>query len=471
MKKILVFCYAMLICLSLSAQYIYPEHYNERPSQFCLDCGEPQAMPPADMLQQMMTRFNKKALQNIDGDIYLQVLVDSVGNARLLSADNQTNVKSKKLRLRTAVNAVRWTPAGGGGVQSVQILLTFHEGNLSARRMTLKFKDPEGHHEPKHLDTSLSYQWQVYNTSNSSLPQNMSRAVAIDSNGLVWMGTDKGLVKFDRGFMQVYNQRNSPLVTYERDTTDLQSIMALDFDSHGRLWISQGYYVFMLDNGKWIYFDENNSPLTWCTKFNYDKCGNLWIPTSKGAHRYVDGKWNSVDSTTYPLPSNKIMSIYVDSRHRVWIGTAKGSIMVDGEKMETFENTQYPIKNRTISHILEDKNGNIWLAFYGDEREPTTALMRYDTDGKWHKYNCPLIKNWKSETIADIILNEQRGELWLSVYHIGLLLFSMDTGKWELYTPDNSSIPSGYIEGFDLSSDGTLWAATFGGFVKSIYAR
>ena len=158
MKKASLLFLALLICSTVSAQYLYPEHYKEKISSFCLDCGNPQAMPPDDMLQQMWLEFNMKAALKVEGDIYIQVLVDSVGNARLLSADNRTNVKSKKLRLRQAVNAIRWTPSSADGTQSVQLQLSFYNDRFSVRRLSMTFRDSESHPEVKRPDLSLSYQ-------------------------------------------------------------------------------------------------------------------------------------------------------------------------------------------------------------------------------------------------------------------------------------------------------------------------
>ena len=44
----------------------------------------------------------------------------------------------------------------------------------------------------------------------------------------------------------------------------------------------------------------------------------------------------------------------------------------------------------------------------------------------------------------------------------------MDSDKWELYTPDNSALPHEYVSDITLDRDGTLWASTFGGFIKAL---
>jgi ligand-binding sensor domain-containing protein len=54
--------------------------------------------------------------------------------------------------------------------------------------------------------------WTVYNTSNSGLPDNYVRAIAIDGQGNKWIGTlGEGLAKFDDVNWTVYNTSNSGL--------------------------------------------------------------------------------------------------------------------------------------------------------------------------------------------------------------------------------------------------------------------
>jgi ligand-binding sensor domain-containing protein len=39
--------------------------------------------------------------------------------------------------------------------------------------------------------------WTYYNTRNSGLPDDWVNAIAIDKQGNIWIGTGKGLAKFD----------------------------------------------------------------------------------------------------------------------------------------------------------------------------------------------------------------------------------------------------------------------------------
>ena len=104
MKHFFLTATLLLLFFSAKAQYLYPEHYLENVSSFCLDCGEPKAMPPENFPQQFMMMVDDNALKRIKGDIYLQIIIDSTGHAALLSADNQTNVSSKKLKLEQKIH-------------------------------------------------------------------------------------------------------------------------------------------------------------------------------------------------------------------------------------------------------------------------------------------------------------------------------------------------------------------------------
>lgn len=473
MKKASLLFLALLICSTVSAQYLYPEHYKEKISSFCLDCGNPQAMPPDDMLQQMWLEFNKKAALKVEGDIYIQVLVDSVGNARLLSADNRTNVKSKKLRLRQAVNAIRWTPSSADGTQSVQLQLSFYNDRFSVRRLSMTFRDSESHPEVERPDLSLSYQWQVYNTGNSNLPANMSRAVGVDSNGIVWMGTDNGLARFDGSFMQVYNCKNVPQMGYPLDETKsrTRTAMAMAVDAKCNKWVSLGYVVMRYNDTLWTEYNEENSPVNWVTHITVDKRNNVWCSGFHGLACYDGQEWHHLDSIEYNLPSNNMAFGYYDSRGRLWLGTTRGAVVIEDGRTEDYAGTPFSMRDRYATHIQEDSQGNVWVMFYGGDDAPNGGLQMLDTQGQWHEIRCPDIKHWGSSMFSDFAVDERHRQVWIAIYHTGLLLYDMDSDHWELYTPDNSALPHEYIEDITLDRGGTLWAATFGGFAKALRTR
>ena len=58
-------------------------------------------------------------------------------------------------------------------------------------------------------------EWLSYNTSTSGLPSNRVLSITIDGSGNKWVGTERGLAKFDGTNWTVYNSKNSALPSNE----------------------------------------------------------------------------------------------------------------------------------------------------------------------------------------------------------------------------------------------------------------
>jgi CheY-like chemotaxis protein/ligand-binding sensor domain-containing protein/AraC-like DNA-binding protein/two-component sensor histidine kinase len=96
-----------------------------------------------------------------------------------------------------------------------------------------------------------------------------------------------------------------------------------------------------------------------------DNYGNIWLATEEGVIRndsrdsYVYNKSNGINDVI----SNRVLSIFIDSKKRIWIGTLSGIYLYNAQKDAFFPVT----KNRTntpigTTTITEDKNGTIWFA-------------------------------------------------------------------------------------------------------------
>src|SRR5687768_13503873 len=96
--------------------------------------------------------------------------------------------------------------------------------------------------------------WTNYNTSNSPIPENAVRCIAIDNNGVKWIGTDYGLAAFDDVNWTVYQTFNSGIPD--------NSIRSLAVDDQDNIWIgtfNNGLVRF--DGSNWIIYNISNSGL------------------------------------------------------------------------------------------------------------------------------------------------------------------------------------------------------------------
>jgi hypothetical protein len=75
--------------------------------------------------------------------------------------------------------------------------------------------------------------WKNLNTTNSGLPSNKINCIEKDSLGTIWIGTDKGLCKYDGKKWTVFNTKNSKILD--------DNIYKIVIDNKGKKWINYSY--------------------------------------------------------------------------------------------------------------------------------------------------------------------------------------------------------------------------------------
>jgi hypothetical protein len=458
-------------------QHLYPEKYDEcKLSRFCLDCGDTKAELPQDFVSDFISNLNEKSLRKIKGSITVQILVDSIGKPCLLSAKNESNVKSKKLGLQNGIsNTKNWLPAitrRKAEQASVSLLLIFKDGQLAIRRKEFDFKnqsnmksvgtpDVKGSKESK-----LSESWTVFNQRNSKLPWDMSRAVFTDNDGIVWIGTDNGLVKMTDGNMEIFDTHNSGLKSEMYNKNETVSIRDATVDKQNNKWLIANWDVYKYDGQNWTVFDSINSPINWARKLFVDKTNNVYFTSWRGVSKYDGDKWTTIDTSNSKLPSNKTLGVFVDSKERVWIGTFSGNIRIDADKTVEYNNSDSPLKEGFISKMYEDKSGNLWFDLYNDDDKSKAGMFILRTNGDWESLKPKNSELFTKNSINDFLLDEDKNILWIALNSVGLIKYDINNDKWETYTNENSNIPSIHVMQLTKDKNGTIWGATFAGLIK-----
>jgi len=171
--------------------------------------------------------------------------------------------------------------------------------------------------------------WTVYNTTNSGLPDNTVREIAIDASGNKWIGTNDGLAEFDGTNWTVYDTTNSGL------------------------------------------------PDNYVEAIAIDASGNKWIGTYDGGLAEFDGtNWTVYDTTNSGLPDNYVRAIAIDDLGNKWIGIDYGGLAVysggtgieeeNNEKVEigTMKVYSNPFTGITQIRYSVPKDMNVNIAIY-----------------------------------------------------------------------------------------------------------
>lgn len=467
----------LLTFFNSKAQNLFSEQFDDchqSKFSFCLDCGETKAQSESDI-----NEYFKKQLTDISpklkGQVFVQVIVDSIGNQCVKSLQYKTNKNIKKLNLKDRINSMTdWKPALSKEKErsaTVVIEFSFTNGQVETKYKRFDTKNQSNRKSvgPVKIDRKGKYKnkldpnsLKVYTTENSIIPWDMSRAIVSDNNGVIWHGTDNGIVRIENEKMTLFGAANTPLKATPYNKNRLQSVMHSAIDSKGNKWFVGGKSAYRYDGKNWQVFDTINSPLGWTTKIYADKFDNVWFPSSKGLIKYDGENWSVMDTTNLRLPSNRVMGVFVDSKKRMWIGTNKGNIRIDGETITEFNNTDSPLATSTLTKGFEDSKGNIWFSLY--EKFPQTkGFTKFKTDGTWEIINTEN-SNIPRNDVLDFAIDEKNNRIWLSLNRVGLSMF--DGENWQTFTPENSKVPSTYVQRITLDEKGNLWCATFAGLLK-----
>ncbi|MCU0393710.1 MAG: hypothetical protein MUE81_21570, partial [Thermoflexibacter sp.] len=151
-----------------------------------------------------------------------------------------------------------------------------------------------------------------FNTQNSPLPNDQVFALHVDNQGIVWVGTGKGLVKL------------SGMNNWDREKKIEGEVSALA-EYNGDLWVGvvglQETELWKYENyRKWIKIElPNFLRYTRFMKFSFDKSGKLWVATTEIAN-FDNGVWN-LYGEEQGLTTHTTTCLHFDLNNNLWIGS------------------------------------------------------------------------------------------------------------------------------------------------------
>ena len=203
-------------------------------------------------------------------------------------------------------------------------------------------------------DTSVWVDFQIF---NSGIPTNVLTAIAIDHDGVKWIGSlSNGIISYDDADFVNYNESNSPLPG--------NRINCISVDALNRIWIGTDFGIAVFDRSSWIIYDSDNSGLASevINSIKFDDVGIAWIGTSRGLVKYDGATWQIYND---PLLRVWAMGCKFDNSGLLWIGTREDGIVTLENESLTFIPV-YKYLTRKISSVAKDHLGNIWFTHMPD---------------------------------------------------------------------------------------------------------
>lgn len=205
----------------------------------------------------------------------------------------------------------------------------------------------------KKLGNYIHHIW----TTREGLPQDTIHSIVQDSHGYVWIGTDRGLVRFDGLEFKQFNKSNTHALNND-------SITTLFLAQDKTLWIGTYGGITLYKNNQFLSpAPPDDLPNLFVQSITEDRENNIWIGTQGGGIIHFDGNLFSSITTDMEeggLSNNMVSSVFADRKGKLWIGTADGL-----DCLENGEFTSYTTKNglldNNIKTIFEDSKGRLWV--------------------------------------------------------------------------------------------------------------
>ncbi|MCK4764342.1 MAG: helix-turn-helix domain-containing protein [Candidatus Aminicenantes bacterium] len=201
--------------------------------------------------------------------------------------------------------------------------------------------------------------------TGDGLPTNAINALAQTPEGFLWIGTPKGLLRFDGlEFAVVHFETGS--------AKDYNIIYYLYVDKEGILWIGSDSGLTRYKNNRFKTFSPPNNLPQKDTRFIHeDMHGNLWLAAGRGnLLRYKAGGFTLFDESK-GFTGRRISAIFEDSKGVLWIAASRDGLYRYRDGIFS----KYEIKEFTDSYsvytVYEDRKGDFWIG--------TNRGLIYDT--------------------------------------------------------------------------------------------
>jgi ligand-binding sensor domain-containing protein len=334
--------------------------------------------------------------------------------------------------------------------------------------------------------------WKIYKPTNTGIPGDYVYSVAVDAQGAMWMTANDpiwdegGLARFDGTTWRDFTNVDGKSATHDVGTVHL--------DAGGVPWVASTAGLLRFDGTRLrVAYSMGNAP--WptnvVTDFAWDHKGNLWVslcdPASvKGGLAKFDGSTWTVYTTANGIPWTKpwdnVEAVEVDAQDNVWIG----SNVLGGAK---FDGTTWTwMKEGWVSDIAIARNGQPWYSF-------ATGGVKVWSGSNWIDRTPPIITSGFT-----FVTRDRAGDMWVGTFvgsiwryhggayssltlpslsHVYGLAFDMNNrplaggiggldrqrpdGSFAVYTTQNTSLPSRWIDDIMVDSTGHAWFGTSGG--------
>ncbi|HET7664228.1 MAG TPA: diguanylate cyclase [Rhodanobacteraceae bacterium] len=318
----------------------------------------------------------------------------------------------------------------------------------------------------------------------TSLSQDDVRAIVVGADRSVWVATGHGglnRLKPDRsGFQHFVHDPDDP------NSLASEQLYALLLDRQGRLWVAGDEGIDrLLPNGGFHHYGVGDAHAKYTESYALmqDSRGRLWAGTQAGllyldkAHdvlrRFQPAKGS--DPAAVKALADSVVNCAIESRDgRLWVGTLDGLFVLSSDRHRRIEAwlhhdpaDPHSLAGNRVHALVEDRNGAIWAGTYGD------GLDRLDPASHgWtfeHFRHDTAHPDGLSNNTVQTLFADATGLIWIGTYGGGFDIYNPRSnafGAIRHSKNDSHSLLDDIVWAIYRDDAGNTWVGTRSGLTR-----
>lgn len=184
---------------------------------------------------------------------------------------------------------------------------------------------------------------------DDGLPETQVNALAQTPDGYLWLGTRRGLVRYDGLRFQLWAPAGSGAMASEW-------INSLAADHRGRLWVGTTLGLFRIELGAAKPVPNPTLPTEAILSLLEDRLGRIWVGTATALYRSDGAGFRRIRGTT----GEGIHALGMDAAGRIWFGGPGQFGVVSADSAALFPDQEARLGQAVLA-IADDRRGGLWV--------------------------------------------------------------------------------------------------------------
>jgi diguanylate cyclase (GGDEF)-like protein len=294
------------------------------------------------------------------------------------------------------------------------------------------------------------YKIDIWQTEQG-LPMDLVHALLQTRDGYLWVGTARGLARFDGKRFTTFEATEVPEVAS-------LPILGLMEDTEQNLWIGHSKGAVLYRHG--VFKTAFASEVTAGQRvyaFAQAPDGAVWAATENGLVRWDKGVTKLYQQAD-GLPTNRLRSLTFDRTGTLWIATSGGGLVSFAAGRFQVLNPANGFPHLQVRSVLADPNGGVWVATAG------AGLVRVN-QGRITTYT--VADGLPTDQLTSLTFDTQ-GSLWIGTWGAGIS--RMHGGKFTSISTAGG-LTGDQIWAIRADREGSVWIGTWVGGLNRLSNR